>query len=120
MAAADCINYLQSQFDNYSIPLDGELLRWIRQSTEPPTQSARRIPGRCDERARYMVADLLEKRLSLDVACLVCNQTFSTSKLAIQKWHDSFDVSGIQLGSSGRTITCPLGHSLVSFTEKLY
>jgi hypothetical protein len=121
MAVADCLNYLQPQYGNYAIPLDGELLQWMLHLNErQPTNSSNRIPKEFDERARYMVAELLENSHRLEVTCEACNRAVATNELHKQEWQDVFNSAGIRVGSSGYTLICPSGHSLISITTKVY
>jgi hypothetical protein len=121
MAVSDCLVYMKSQFGNYGIPLDGQLLEWILHLNEQhSTNASNRIPERFDERARFMVADLIEACQHIETVCRKCNRVFATTDLQKKEWDSVSDSAGIRVGSSGYRITCPIGHALISVTTKLY
>src|SRR4051812_30550656 len=103
--AKACLEYLRRQVDFYALPPDGLLLKWTEQAREGSL-----IPEEFGERARFMVAELVDGESAIEVFCRKCDESFLRESLARRQWDDSHEEHGIRIGTAGYKIDCPSGH----------
>ena len=110
-----CLDYLRKQVDLYAVPLDVLLLKWTEEAKEGSG-----IPDEFGERARFMVAELVDGESAVQVFCRKCGEGFQRGSLTRRRWNDSYECHGICIGTSGYQIDCPNDHCLIIIRERIY
>lgn len=115
LKTAPCIEYLQSQIDNYSIESDRKLQEWVRKSNDNSI-----VPEEYIERVRLMASELWDKKEACSISCNRCQLNINLEQLIKEKWDYSIVEQGIRVGASGIKIVCPHGHDLMYVCNALY
>jgi hypothetical protein len=110
-----CLDYLRNQVDHYALPPDGLLLKWIQEATDGSV-----IPDEFGERARFMVAELVDGTSVIEVFCRKCDESFPRESLIRRSWDNSHEEHGIRIGAAGSRIDCPGGHCLILICDRIY
>lgn len=118
---SDCIQYLQTQYGSFSIPLDGQLLNWLRE-LESVAEDGKSylLPSEYDERSRFIVDQFLSDQTTFDVTCDECGRRYCSVDISQQDWDTSTFSAGIRAGAVGIKLLCPAGHDLLFICTRLF
>ncbi|MBI1246834.1 hypothetical protein GC197_03190 [bacterium] len=115
LSVASCVGYLETQVKAYGLTADSQLGDWFKDAKQGAL-----IPELFCERARYMVADLMENGAAVNVYCRQCGNEVSSEFLLKQSWDESHVEHGIRVGTAGYQITCNKEHTLLVVCERVY